>query len=297
MYLRYGIPRGLKGLRTNWRANVNTTLILSASLSVLGMIVLLYLNVIHVSELWFSNTKISLFLKPGLTELRRDALLEQVRDHRFVRTAILVSPEEGLRDLAQTMGADHDLLSSAGTDDLPYTIDFEILVDHRRNVANLAQQFEQLPGVDEVVYTERILDQVRLFFLILQGLGGFFIGLILISFFLIISHATKLSLHARQDEIEILTLVGATRRFVRSSFVVEGFLVALLGGLVAIGVVWISHQTLIAGLSWNVVTATIKNQSIFFHPRDLAIALGLTSLMGSLSSFIAVNRLLKDLEP
>ncbi len=251
----------------------------------------------HVSELWFSNTRISLFLQPGLSENRRTELLEQVRRHRFVRTAALVSPEEGLQELAQNMNADHDLLSSAGVDGLPYTIDFEILVDRRRNITALARRFEQMPGVDEVVYTERSLDQVRLFFLVLQGLGGFFIALILISFFLIISHATKLSLHARQDEIEILTLVGATRRFIRSSFVVEGFMVALLGGLFAIGVIWLAYQTLIAGLSWNEVTASIEQESIFFEPRHLAIALASAAVMGSLSSFFAVNRLLKELEP
>ena len=51
MYFRYGIPRAFRGLRTNWRATINTILILSASLSVLGMMVLLYLNVVHFSEL------------------------------------------------------------------------------------------------------------------------------------------------------------------------------------------------------------------------------------------------------
>jgi cell division protein FtsX len=297
MYLRYGIPRALRGLRTNWRATVNTVLILAAALSVLGMIVLLYLNVVHLSRGWLSNTKISLFLQPDLDEARRTALLEQVRRHPLVRTAQLVSPEEGLRDLADKLGADHSLLVGAGTQGLPYTIDFDLLVDYRRRLDGLARQFSALPGVQDVVYTERVLEQVRLFFTMLQGVGWFFISLILVSFFLIVSQSTRLSLHARREEIEILSLVGATRPFIRSSFIVEGILIALVGAALAVGIVWFCHQLLIAGLSWNEITQSIKEQSIFFPLRPLGLALLGAAVLGGASSYFAVTRLLKDLEP
>ena len=296
MYLRYGIPRAFRGLRTNWRANVNTILILSASLSVLGIMVLLYLNVIHFSEIWFSNTEVSLFLEPNLPGARRDVLLAQVRQHRLVKSAHLVSPAEGLRALEETLGTERGALMDAGTEGLPYTIDFQILVDHRGKIGQLAEGFGNLPGVEEVVYTERVLEKVRLFFLILKWVGGFLIGMIVLSFFLIISHATKLSLHARRDEIEILNLVGATSRFIRSSFIVEGFFISLVGGLVAVGMVYGCHQALTIALSWNESTAVFTEETIFFRMRDLWPALAGAAVLGALSSYFAVNQLLMNFE-
>jgi len=296
MYLRYGIPRALRGLRTNWRSTANNVLILAASLAMLGMIVLLYLNVVHFSESWLSNTTISLFLKPGLDDGQRQALLDQVRRHPLVKRATLVSPSKGLKDLADKLGADPSLLAAAGQEGLPYTIDFDLFVDYRSKVGSVAERFRALPGVQDVVYTERLLDQVRLFFLMVKIIGGFFIGLILISFYLIVSHATKLSLYARREEIEILSLVGATRHFIRSAFIVEGMLVALCGGVLATGIVWISHQLLISGLSFNAVTASIKQQAVFFPLDGLAAALCAAALLGAVSSSIAVTRLLRDFQ-
>lgn len=297
MYLRYGIPRAFRSLRTNWRANANNVLILAASLAVLGMIVLLYLNVVHFSQNWLSNTSVSLFLRPGLDDAERGALLAKVRQHPLVKQARLVAPDEGLRELADKLGADPTLLASAGAEGLPYTIDFDLFVDYRDRVGAIAERFRALPGVTDVVYTERLLEQVQTFFVIIKGIGGFFIGLILISFYLIISHATRLSLYARREEIEILSLVGATRGFVCSSFVVEGLVIALAGSVVATGMVWLSHELLISGLSWNEFTAGIKQQALFFPLKGLGIALGVAALLGAVSSYLAVTRLLREFQP
>ncbi len=297
MYLRYGIPRALRALRTNWRASVNNVLILASSLAVVGMIVLLYLNVVHFSEAWLSNTTVSLFLKPGLDDGQREALLEQVRQHPLVKAARLVSPADGLRDLANRLGADPALLAAAGNESLPYTIDFDLFVDYRDRVSTVAEKYRGLPGVADVVYTERLLEQVKLFFVMIKAIGGFFIGLIVFSFYLIVSHATKLSLYARREEIEILSLVGATRHFICSAFIVEGMLIALAGSVLAAGIVWLCHQLLITGLSWNAVTAGIKQEAVFFPLRSLGIALGAAALLGATSSYQAVTRMLREFQP
>jgi cell division transport system permease protein len=296
-YGRYGIPRAVRSLRSNWRAKANTVLILTASLATLGMIALLYLNVVHLSRLWLSNTTVSLFLKPGLGQAERESLLERVRANPLVRHATLITPQEGLRELSRNLGAESSLLAGDGKETLPYTIDFDVFYDYRGRVDALARTFRALPGVEDAVYTERMLEKVELFFTLVQGVGLFFIALILVSFYLIVANATHLSLHARRDEIEILNLVGATRGFVGSSFVVEGLILSLASGLLAVGIVWFSHQLLIAGLSWNEMTQGIKSQSIFFPLPEVGEALLAALVLGGVSSRLSVNRLLKELEP
>lgn len=297
MYLRYALPRALRSLRANWRASLAHAVILAASLAVLGMIVLLYLNVVHFSHAWLSDTTVSLFLQPDTGVEQREAVLARAREHPLVRDARLVPPEEGLRALAERLGADHALLATGAAGALPYTVDFEVVVEQRDRIASLARTFRALPQVEEVVYTEQLLEQVELFFLLVQGIGLFFIALILASFALIVSHATRLSLHARRAEIEILDLVGATRAFIRSSFVVEGALVSLAGGLLASALVWFCFRLLLAGLSWNEFTRGLKAESVFFPPQALGAALLVAGVLGAVSSHVAVNRVLRELEP
>ncbi len=297
MFLIYGIPRGFRNLRKNWRASLNSVLIVASSLAVLGMVALLYVNVIHLSQIWFSNTTVSLFLEDGLARQQRQRLLEKVKGNPLVKKAELISPKKGLESLAAKLGTDSNFLSNVEKEGIPYTIDFEIFVDHRSRLGKIARGFGKLPGVAEVVYAERLMDKVKLFFELTRAIGIFFGVLVLVSFCLIIANATRLSLQARRQEIEILHMAGAARAFIRSAFVVEGMLVALLGWLVATGLVWFAFELIVAGLSWDPFTTTLKTLAVFFPLRILAISLAVILVLGGLSSHLAVNRLLRSIEP
>ncbi|MCZ6628272.1 MAG: permease-like cell division protein FtsX [SAR324 cluster bacterium] len=297
MYLISGIPRAIRNLRRNWHASLNSILIVASSLALLGMVGLLYVNVVHISEIWLSNTTVSLFLKPSLGERQRHLLLRRVQDHPLVARAVLVSPEEGLRSLAAKLGADNGFLTGAEKEGLPYTIDFEVFVDYRKRIGSLAESFDKFNGVEEVVYAERVLGKAKLFFDLTKGLGVFFAGMILISFCLIIANAARLSLYSRRQEIEILHLSGATRGYIRSAFVVEGVLLALIGWALALVLVWFAFQLVIAGLTWNDFTMVLKQLSVFFPWEVLVGALLVLVGLGALSSYLAVNRVLKAIEP
>lgn len=295
--IRYSIPRSLRGLRRNWRWALNSVLIVASAISVLGMIVLLYINVQHAAHIWLSNTSISLFLTPGLSTQQQGEVLTQVRTHPLVSKAVLISPNEGLASLAHRLGAGESLFNAEDADSLPFTIDFEIYVDYRNRIESIAENFRKIPAVQDVVYAERMLEKVDLFFVITQIVGLFFIGLILISFCLIIANAIKLSMHARLEEIEILSLIGATRAFIRIAFVLEGVIISVIGGALAVVLIWVAYELLMAGLTWDVFTRGLREISIFFSWPVLAGALAVIMVLGGLSSHLSVTRVLRSLEP
>jgi len=296
IYLRYGIPRALRHLRRHPAHAFNSALVIAAALSVLGMITLLYLNVQHVSRLWLSNTTLSLFLEPGIPARERAAVLDAVQRHPLVRTAREVTPQQGLNDLAEKLGTDHALLRDAAGG-LPYTIEAEVFLDQRDRLAEVARRLRRLSGVDDVVYAERVWEQVDLFFTLTRGVGLFFIGLILVAFYLIVSNAVRLSMYARREEIEILTLIGASRPYIRSAFVVEGVLVSLVGSLLALGIVWFCYELLLAGMTWSEWTMQLRRIAVFY-PRELLAGAVLTAAaLGGISSRISVNHLLARMEP
>jgi cell division transport system permease protein len=296
MLIRYGIPRARQGLTRNPWAALNSVLILTASLAVMGMIGLLYLNVEHFAQLWLSNTSISLFLRPDLDDDGRAAILERVRRHPLVKSAALVAPQEGLRVLAERLGGDSSLLAGIEPDVLPHSIDFDVVVDYRKRLGDIAKTFRNIPGVEEVIYTERILDKVDQFFTLTQAVGVFFLALLGISFYLTIAHSTRLSLHARRDELEILDLVGATRGVIRSAFVVEGILIAGAGYLLALGLIAACYGVVTQGLGLNALTHTLQGQTVFLPWQALLAAFGVTLGLAALSSRQAVNRMLRELE-
>ena len=91
------------------------------------------------------------------------------------------------------------------------------------------------PGVREIQYDllwiERLATGVRL----VRGVGAFLGGILVLAGVFTISNVIRLTIYAREDELDIMRLVGATRAYVKGPFVAEGMIQGGLGGLVAAG--------------------------------------------------------------
>ena len=66
---------------------------------------------------------------------------------------------------------------------------------------------------------------------------------------LIISNTVKLAMYDRKEEISIMKMVGATNGFIRLPFVVEGFVLGMLGAMVAFFVLWTMYNLLVSRLA------------------------------------------------
>ena len=110
--------------------------------------------------------------------------------------------------------------------------------------------------------------------------------------FVFINNTIRLAISARRREIGIMRLVGASNGFIRGPFILEGTLEAILGALLAIGV-------LVAGV--NAVLPKLANSMQFLSfaiPTQTMVAtagalLALGVLIGLFGSAIAMRRYLK----
>jgi cell division transport system permease protein len=110
----------------------------------------------------------------------------------------------------------------------------------------------------------------------------------------VVAATLQLGMYARRDEIEIQKLVGATDTFVRTPYVIEGFLQGLLGSGLAIAGLWLCHALLgplvsqaLGGLG------TLPASFSLITPRLLGEVLGTGVSLGVLGSAIAVGRFLR----
>lgn len=293
----YGWSRALANLRRTWHSALGTLLMLTAALAVLGMVGLLYVNVEHLGRLWLSNTTLSLFLKGGLDEAARQELLGQVKANPLVQRAQLVSPREGLQQLAERLGADHALMQGLDESALPYAIDIEVGVDYRKRLGEAARQFRTLPGVEDVVYSERLLEKVQAFFAAVEWVGAGFVALVTVAFCLIVAQGTRLSLYARREEVEILDLVGATGRLIRGAFVLEGVLIALGAWALALGLVAGAYAAIRQGIEASPLAPWVQGQTVFLPWFAWGGAGAAAVVLAALSAWLAVSRLLRELTP
>ena len=117
--------------------------------------------------------------------------------------------------------------------------------------------------------------------------------LLLVSVF-IISNTIKLTTFDRRDEIAIMKMVGATNRFIRLPFVVEGLVLGLVGGLVAF-LLQFGLYSLIVGKIMSTMAAgiiTVLPFSTVALPL-LLVFLGVGVLVGVFGGLTAIRNYLK----
>jgi cell division transport system permease protein len=108
---------------------------------------------------------------------------------------------------------------------------------------------------------------------------------------LLIGNTIRLSIYTRRREIEVMRLVGATRWFIRWPFMIEGVVVGILGGAIAILVLWIGKVTVVDPLSESF--ALMEAQDSMSFVVLAACLFGAAIVVSALGSGLTLRRFLK----
>ena len=107
----------------------------------------------------------------------------------------------------------------------------------------------QLAAIDEVRNrrdeTSKILSATGLVKLLTAGLTA----LLVLTSIALVANTIRLSIFSRRREVEVMKLVGATNWFIRWPFVIEGVVVGLMGGVLAVLCLMIAKVTLVDPLA------------------------------------------------
>src|SRR5262249_59366689 len=131
-----------------------------------------------------------------------------------------------------------------------------------------------LPGIDDLTSGQEWVEGYLRAIALVRGVG---IGLGLILAFaalLIVANTIHLAVLARRDELEILALVGASRAFVATPFLLEGAAQGALGGLLALALLGALFRVALPELSFGLELVLGGVEPRFFAPAE---ALGLVA--------------------
>lgn len=234
-YLRTAVRLASSGIKNN----LLTTFV---SIGVVGLILLIFsvfvnlsLNIGGAIDSWKRNMGIVLYLHPGISPEDLQQIEQRIRDREEVGQIQFISAEEAWGSLSRRIGLGKDVFQTLGENPLPPVFEvklknpFHTLEDTRE----LAAFFARLPGVEEVDYGQEWVERASRFFALLESmLIGFCLVLGIASVF-VIGNTIRLIILNRQEEIEILGLLGATPGFIAFPYLIEGFVMGFCGGVVA----------------------------------------------------------------
>ena len=263
----YAIREGLKQVFRHPTASLATFFTALVSFTLLYFLGLLLWNLERVVQTMERELEVAAFLGPKADV---EGLLAEIQEWPEVASARLQTKEEALAQLV----LDYPYLAEAKDlveNPLPDTL--RLRLREPEAVRRVAERLARLPGVEGVEYggeiTERLVQLLqgsRVAMLVL-------VGLLLLNTFFSVMGSIRLSVESRREALGIMLLVGATRRFIQAPFVVEGTLLTLGAGLLAVAVGALLYRALAQAVQ------TLLPFVPVLSPEDLGRTAGLVLLL------------------
>lgn len=199
------------------------------------------------------------------------------------------TPENALTELASTLGETGDFSWLAEENPLPYSglASFAVPPEAQQEgwATRLLTALKSLPGVDKVSYAPFQADLAQGWRTLAQLVVWPIIGFLGLVVALVVHNTIKLSLLTRMDEVEILSLVGASPAYIRWPLLTGGFVQGILGAGLGIGLLALVHSLVAEALDFPPFLIKIQ-----FLPPDQILALGAAITgVSILSSWVAIK--------
>lgn len=304
MRARYILGEILTGLWRNIAMVVSVVIVTAVSLTFVGTGVLMQKQIMDMKSTLVEQSQVTIFLcSPHSTAsscaggAATDAQIDSVREalEGEVLSPYIASVEERDQEEAlaiyQEQFAGESFVSNFTAEDMP--VSFHITLSDADDSAAVVEFFQGRDGVDEVT---DLLSTFAPFIDVLNQSTLFALGLavlMLVAAVLLVATTIRMSVAGRRREIAIMRLVGASNLFIRLPFLLEGAVAAIIGGLIASGMLWLGLNHLVQG--W--LAPTLGEQLITVSTAELVWAAPLLVVLGAVlsiaSSVVSLNRYLK----
>jgi len=259
------------------------------SLFTIGLFALVALNFRHSLRTLAERVEVVAFVLRGTPTETITAASQDVQAFPEVQEVRYVSEEEALArartELVEFKEAYRDLEANP----LPASLEVRLRPEFRdaAHAQLVAERLRAFPFVDDVRFGRdwvQRLDRLRN----LAAVVGLVIGLAFaIVAIVIIGVTIRITVLQRATEISIMRLVGATNRYIREPFLLEGAIKGVLGGLLAVLMCWLLFSLFRRG------AAEVGSGLVFFGTPELGIGLVFGTLIGLLGSLLSVGRHLR----
>jgi cell division transport system permease protein len=287
--VNYHFRQALLAMRGNLTATLATLGTMTLTLLMLGFVVLLTQNVGRTLAQLESQVEVAAFLGEGADTA---GLLTQVRALPQVREAVLVTRAQVLDEMTRDYPYARDAAELTGN---PYPDTLRMKVSRVQDSTLVAASVRKLAGVQEVEYGAGYVDTLVRTLTAVRGAGYVLVGLLLIGTLFNILNAVRVAIYARRSEIGVMRLLGAARSFIRMPHLIEGVLLGLLAGAVAVALLAPAYFQLAGRVRELAPVLPIISDPRVIWPILAGMPV-LGVLVGLIGSFFATGRYLRELE-
>ncbi|KAB3536045.1 FtsX-like permease family protein [Alkaliphilus pronyensis] len=231
----FNIGYFIKEAKTLFKINL-----LSNVFTIFSTGLILFILSMVISGWWISNevvrviekeSEINIYYDEGIVKDDALKLAEEIKGHEGVLEARIVKKEEALKRMEEILGKEAQVLEFF--EDNPFSGFIEAKID-LNTIDSVIEDVEEMYGITYIRDNREVLDRLYSISKILRILGVIVVVAVGITTLFIISHIIRLGIYNNREEIRTLRLLGAPEGFIATPFLLEGVLLTIGGGALAI---------------------------------------------------------------
>ena len=242
----YLCKEGIRGIFLHGFMSFAAVCVTVACLLIVGSFSALTQNLSLMIKNLNKTNEVTVYVEETLSDAEARSVGTKINRVENIASSEFISREEALANFI----ADHaETNAFDGTSAETFRHRFRVVLTDTRLLEQTKGELEAVPGVVKVKATEEIAAGFIMMQDVLELVSVVIIVVLLIVSLLIISNTVKLAVYDRRDEIAIMKMVGATNGFIRLPFVVQGFVLGMVGAGIAFGLEWAMYNGLTARIA------------------------------------------------
>ncbi|MCI8452199.1 permease-like cell division protein FtsX [Enterorhabdus sp. P55] len=241
----YFLKESIQGFTRNLSTTLGSIVTIFLSLLIIGVFLVGGTVINHLVSSIENEVSITAYVADDADQAQIDALMGEIRGMEGVASVDFTTKDQALENFRNTSNNPDIIDQLDGQNPLPASIDIELsdpqLVE---SVAGQVLATSIYPTITDnpddpaeaVKYGQQSVERLFAVTNYVRYIGIALIALLIFIALVFINNTIRLAILARRKEIAIMRLVGASNGFIRGPFLMEGALHALIGSLLAVGV-------------------------------------------------------------
>ncbi|MDO5310950.1 MAG: permease-like cell division protein FtsX [Clostridia bacterium] len=288
----YILREGLKSVFSNKIMSAASVCIIAATLTLTGLFMAMGINVNAFMNRLGNSAEINVYLKSDAGGRTINDIESDLKKIDGVRSVRFFSREDRMNKVSKEVYGEDGYVFSSGEN--PLRDSYILTVSDLARCSAIGCEAAEVEGVDEVIRNDDIIGGIDMLTSSVKSVGLWIMLILLLLSVFVVYMTVRQATAAHGDEIRIMSIVGATRGFIRGPYVVQGMLLGLFGAVIACAAIILGY-----GLLTTELAAVLPRNIVSFVPvgRTAALIVPLLAVsgtvIGSFGGFIAAERYLK----
>jgi cell division transport system permease protein len=289
MIAPYAFKLALQSLfREKW-INLLSVLTIAAGLLIISISFFALYNIDIATKNLPEKFSMNVYLDNNLQRDRIDPIMDSFRNNKAVLSVRYISRDEALKELKSSLKNSDYILEGLEENPLTDSLEIKLKKDEAETetAQRLAREALNIKGVAEIDYGEKFLTTLNTIKKGFQTIGLTFVAVLSTGIIFVCYSTVKILFYRRNEEIETFKLLGATKGFIRTPFLIEGAVIGACGGGLSLAGCFLLYFLVLQRLS-----DAIPLLKVILFPTNLFLSLPVIGmLLGISGAVIALGRL------